>query len=255
MYIKYVDESGDVGITGSPTKYYILSAIIVHESKWLDLLNDLIAFRRKLKAQKGLMMKEEIHASEFVSKRGKLKRPISPSNRLDILRLCLEWLASVNYINIISVRVDKSKNSDPFTTAWTALLQRFENTLKYQNFPTPAFKHDSGIIVADDTDVKKLTALLRKMRRFNAIPHMGAVFTGGSRNLPLQHVLKDPICRASKSSYFLQMVDVVAYFAKQYHDPNKYIKKKSAKNWYGKLTPVINQRATYSKAHHKIIQL
>lgn len=252
MYIKYVDESGDVGLIGSPTKYYILSAIIIHESKWLDFLNDIIAFRKSLKVLKGLMMKEEIHAAEFISKRVKLKKSISPRNRLDILRLCLEWLASLNYINVITVRVDKSKNPDPFITAWTALLQRFENTLKHQNFPTPAFKHDAGIIVADDTDVKKLTGLLRKMRRFNTIPNMG---TTGSRNIPLKFVLKDPVCRASKSSYFLQMVDVVAYFAKQYYDPNKYIRKKSAKNWYGKLTPIINQRATYSKSNHKIIQL
>lgn len=45
MYLMYVDESGDPGKINSPTNDYILSAIVIHESAWQNLLNDLIAFR------------------------------------------------------------------------------------------------------------------------------------------------------------------------------------------------------------------
>lgn len=255
MYLMYVDESGDSGTTNSPTTHYILSAIVVHESKWAIYLRQLVGFRRHLKKTKGLLMKEEIHASAFISKRLKLKNKVSPSNRLDILRQALELLAKLPFLSVITIRVTKSKHADPFTIAWTALLQRFENTLLHQNFPDPAFKNDCGVIVSDDTDVKKLTGLTRKMRKINYIPNMGGMYVGGSRNMPITFVIKDPVFRASKHSFFLQMVDTVAYFAKQLFVPSKYVKKKGAKNWYGKLLPIINKKATYKSANFKIIDL
>lgn len=251
MYLMYVDESGDSGLLKSPTKYLILSAIVVHESNWLQMLNEVIAFRRQLKIQKGLLMKEEIHSSHFASRRIKTKNNITPSNRIDILRLCLEWLSKRNYINLISVRVDKSRGGDPFEIAWKDLIQRFENTLKHQNFPNPKFKTDAGIIIADDTDVVKLRGILRKMRRINNVPNMAGA---GARNMPLNFIIKDPIFRTSKDSFILQMVDVAAYFVKQYYDPNKMIKKRGGKNWYGKLVPIINQKVTYKNTPFKIIE-
>src|SRR5664279_870132 len=104
MYIMYVDESGDTGIVGSPSNEFYLSAIIVHESHWLQFLSDSIGFRRKLKAQKGLLMKEEIHSSEFMTKRIKLRGGISRNNRLDILKQCINWLATKQYLSIITVK-------------------------------------------------------------------------------------------------------------------------------------------------------
>lgn len=43
MYLLYVDESGDVGIKNSPTKYFVLSALIIHESKWRNTLDELVS--------------------------------------------------------------------------------------------------------------------------------------------------------------------------------------------------------------------
>ena len=34
MYIMYVDESGDIGIEKTQTRYFILSALVIHELKW-----------------------------------------------------------------------------------------------------------------------------------------------------------------------------------------------------------------------------
>ncbi len=251
----YVDESGDSGKINSPTKFYILSAIVVHEKDWITFLNDLVSFRRNLKKTKGLLMKEEIHCSEFISKRVKFKNNVSRTNRLDILKKCLDWLSSKPYLSVISVRVNKQNSTDPFLDAWTALLQRFENTLMHQNFPNSAFKTDSGIVISDDTDVIKLIKLSRKVRRINYIPNMGAIYQGGSRNLPMRFVIKDPIFRASSSSFILQMVDVVAYFVKQYYDPAKYVKQKGGRNWYSKLAPIINKKCTYHTGNFKIIRL
>lgn len=68
-------------------------------------------------------------------------------------------------------------------------------------------------------------------------------------------IIKDPIFRESASSYIVQFVDVVAYFAKQYFEPNKYIRQKAARNYYGVLEPVINQNVTYSVDDFKILQI
>jgi hypothetical protein len=45
MYMMYVDESGDPGMTGSPTRYFVLSGVVVHELGWRDYLEQLLDFR------------------------------------------------------------------------------------------------------------------------------------------------------------------------------------------------------------------
>ncbi|MGH2600854.1 MAG: DUF3800 domain-containing protein, partial [Dehalococcoidia bacterium] len=30
----YVDESGDSGLTNSPTRYFVLTGLVVHELRW-----------------------------------------------------------------------------------------------------------------------------------------------------------------------------------------------------------------------------
>jgi len=39
MYLAYLDESGDTGLVNSPTAYFVLSCVLVHESNWLESLN------------------------------------------------------------------------------------------------------------------------------------------------------------------------------------------------------------------------
>ena len=49
MYLMYVDESGDTGLANSPTRYFVLSGIVVDESRWREFINALVAFRRTLR--------------------------------------------------------------------------------------------------------------------------------------------------------------------------------------------------------------
>lgn len=50
MFLVYVDESGDTGLVNSPSNYFCLSAIVVHESHWQTTLNSVIGFRKELRA-------------------------------------------------------------------------------------------------------------------------------------------------------------------------------------------------------------
>ena len=74
MYLLYADESGDTGLQSSPTNYFLLSSLVVHETRWRDFLNDIVAFRRHLRATKGLKLREEIHAAPFITNPGALVR-------------------------------------------------------------------------------------------------------------------------------------------------------------------------------------
>lgn len=248
----YVDESGDVGTVRSPSYYFVLSAMVVHESAWWNLLDDVVIFRRKLRDVYGLRMKEEIHASDFVTGRPKLRATIPRNYRLDLLKRCLQWLSSRNDISVFSVRCNKSGRADVFDFTWRVLIQRFENTLGYNNFPTPQ-TDDKGIIIADDTHAHKLTTLLREMRRYNQVPSM--VPGSGARSLTLRSVIEDPVFRNSANSYLHQMTDIIAYFARQYYEPNRYVRRKGARTFYGILDPVINQHVTGYSTPHRIVEI
>lgn len=256
MFLIYIDESGDVGTINSQTKNFVISAIVLHETNWQNILEDLIAFRKSLKKQHKLLMNEEIHASEFINGSPKLKHNISRNDKLDILKKCLKWLDGRNDISIVTVRCNKIANSkrDIFDYTWRVLIQRFDNTLAFNNFPN-GNGSDKGLIISDNTDGGKLTKLLRMMRRFNHVPN-GIAYGTGSRNITIGAVVEDPVMRDSANSYFHQMVDVVAYFARQHYEPNKFIRKKGAKTFYTKfLTNVTNPHVTKYESPNNIVEI
>ena len=140
MYLLYVDESGDVGLNNSPTKYFVLSAIIVHESKWRETLDELVNFRKKLRDTKGLKLREEIHCNELINRPKELVR-IKRNDRLDIIKKCIDWLNSQENIEIFSVVKFKSDpNVDVFNSTWIQLIQTFEENLKSKH------QYEKGLI-------------------------------------------------------------------------------------------------------------
>ena len=145
-----------------------------------------------------------------------------------------------------SVVVDKQGKHpayDVFESAWKTLIQRFENTIGYRNFPGPANPDERGMIFSDNTDQKKLTMLLRKMRHYNPVPSMRTIATG-YRQLAIQKVIGDPVFQESDESYFVQASDVVAYALQQQLNPNSYMRKKSGQNFYKILDPILCKKAS-----------
>ena len=58
MYLLYVDETGDSGIRNSPTRYFALSGLVIHELRWWTCLDDLIKFRKQM-LRCGLKLRED----------------------------------------------------------------------------------------------------------------------------------------------------------------------------------------------------
>jgi hypothetical protein len=240
MYLMYIDESGDIGIAGSPTRYFILSGIVFHELRWSSCLDQLQKFRKQMQQKYGLRLREEIHASAFINNPGKLSR-LPKHMRLSILREFADELAKITDLNIINVVVDKSTKPvdyDVFSVAWRALIQRFENTMAYRNFRGPVNPDDKGMLFPDNTDVKKLTLLVRQMRRYNPVPHQPN-FGIGYRNLTISNLIEDPNFRESSNSYFVQAADLTAFLLYQHLSPNSYMKNKSGGNYFLRLVPIL----------------
>lgn len=245
MFLMYTDESGDTGLVNSPTRFYVLTGLVMHELRWRECLDQLIDFRRRMRATFGLKLREEIHATELINKPGPLQR-IKKHDRLTILRMLARELSSMPNINVINVVVDKQSKPpeyDCFSRAWQALIQRFENTMRYHNFPGPRNADDRGLILPDRTDDKKLVQLLRRMRYFNPVPNQTA-FGMGSRNLQIKLVVEDPAFRDSTHSYFVQACDTLAYLLKQRLDPSSFMRKKGGNHYFNLLSPILCKAAS-----------
>lgn len=199
-----------------------------------------------MKAVYGLPLRQEIHAAEYInSKILDLKR----HERLAILRNTIDEISKFTDASITSVIVSKSGKAadyDVFGMAWKTLFQRFENTLKFGNYPG-AFRQDYGTIFTDNTNGKMLTSIVRKMSVHNPIPNM-AHFGNGYRNIPILKIIEDPHGKDSTTSLLIQVADVTSYFLHQHFKPNVYVKKNSAHNYFSRLKPILNLRASTSNA-------
>lgn len=250
MYLMYVDESGDCGLVNSPTRYFVLTGLVVHELRWQAYADQLVAFRRQMRQQFGLRLREELHAAALITRPGELVR-IKRHNRLTIIRSFADEIASMGDVNMINVVVDKQGKPmeyDVFAVAWKTLVQRFENTLSRHNFAGPANPDERGMIFPDHTDDKKLTGLLRQMRRYNPIPHQASVGSG-YRNMPLVSIIEDPSFRDSLHSYFIQAVDLGAFLLYQRLAPSAYMRRKSGQNFFQRLDPILCKVASKSDPH------
>ncbi|MBK6727325.1 MAG: DUF3800 domain-containing protein [Xanthomonadales bacterium] len=243
MYLMYVDESGDPGMSGSPTDYFALSGLVIHELSWRPVLERLVGFRRRMRDKFGLKMREEIHAAHFINNPGALKR-IPRNDRLTILRHFAEEIASaheLSIINIILSKQEKHASFDVLEAAWQALLQRFENTMTHRNFPGPANADDRGIVLPDGQPSKIIRSLQRRMRHFNPIPSR---FGGATRRIKLVKIVEDPVFRDSRDSLLVQAADLCCFLAYQSVAPNSYMRKKGAANWIDRLGPVLCLKAS-----------
>lgn len=243
MFLMYVDESGDTGLKDSPSPYFALSGIVVHELNWRLFITDLLAIRKKLKEKYGIGIRDEIHAAEFL--RHANPKGLPKHIRLQVLRDNLRMLAQLSYINVTNIVIDKSNKSasyDLFEKAWEALFQRFENTLRYNNFPGPKNPKDYGLVLCDDTNGGKLNRLVRRMAVYNPIPSKHNM--GQYRNLPIELIVEDPSMRNSKESLPIQAADLCAFMLYQYLKPNSYVKKKTGHGFFSQLKPILNLKAS-----------
>src|SRR5262249_17946759 len=140
--------------------------------------------------------------------------------------------------NVVVDKSPKDPTRDVFTIAWRALIQRFENTMSHRNFRGPLNSDEKGMLLPDNTDVRRLTGVLRQMRRYNPVPNQPQ-WGMGYRNLMLAHTIEDPHFKRSEHSYFTQAADLVAFLLYQSLAPNAYVRQKGARSYFARLDPIL----------------
>ena len=252
MYLMYVDECGDSGLQETSSRYFILSAIVLHEAYWTDVHEQIYSLRKQLAVRYDFAVTRELHAGEMIGRTSKKYADIGKLDRLAIFREVLSFEASLSSLRVINVVVDKAGKSygfSPFETAWNALINRFENTIQHGNFPSPYEENkapfcEKGMLIVDETDEVKLRRLIRNMRHNNVLP--SAVYPGTTIRHDLKRVIEDPLHKQSEWSHLIQLCDANSYFLKQTIEPNSTIKRYKAKNYFYRLEPILLKQASSS---------
>ncbi len=239
MYLMYVDESGDPGLHRFGSAHYILSGLIINQEDWSKSLQRLKEFRKSIKTKYGLNQRTEIHASELIRINKTLEyRKINKTDRINILKdFCSQIpiiFDSGKIINICLKKMEFQNTNDIQITAWNRLIQRFDTYLKKE-------AKDKGIIIADDTDGKKIMGLLRKMRVYNPVL---SHYTNQSYNAPTDSIIEDVFLRNSEHSYFIQTVDVVSHLLYRKEYPKGSLKKYNLDLQFDILDPILLKEAS-----------
>lgn len=250
----YVDESGDSGLPtdNSPTRYFCLSGLVVHELRWQETVGDLLDFRRHIKRQYKVYLDDELHSSEMIHKPAATApsfQALKKHERLAIVRQFADRIAGLAAVRIINVVVDKqttklANKDEVFRAAWYRLFQRFENTIGYQNFPGPPNASERGLVFPDSTDAGRLRKYLNDMRSHNRLKLVQASGAFHYIDSPLRLLIEDPVMRDSRHSYLVQAADCVVFLLKQSLDPSAYMRKHGGRAYFARLDRVLCKEAS-----------
>lgn len=193
MRLIYIDDSKDQSTS-------CFSALSIADRDWNPAFDDIKSFRRSLKTSDGILLRKELHATDFVAGRGRISdRIVTKYRRSQIFAEALGFVARLPGIQIFNACVKKSDEDRAFE--W--LLNRINTNLSKSG--------EFGIIFCDEG--KDYTKLLRKMRVYNPIPSGFGRWPGGqsSRNIAIDRILEDIVYKDSASSYFIQLADFCAF--------------------------------------------
>lgn len=191
VYLIYIDESYD-------ETHYAYSAVFVPIDKWKEILQKVVEWRTDLQKIYGIDINSEIHSTEFVGGRGNPSSNRDKKYRARLFNGFLKEIEKLPYVRIINgITADKRR----YETLFKYFVTRINNTLSKNN----AY----GVLICDEGDEGKLVSMVRKLKKENLI--WSKYSFGEHRSCPLDHIIEDPLFKTSKSSYFIQISDMVAF--------------------------------------------
>jgi hypothetical protein len=131
VHLAYIDESGSngsVAIGGSLT--FTLGCVMVEASKWPDVFDDVIDYRRFLKARFKIPMRAEIKANYLLRNAGPFRAlSLSEQARFSVYRGMMRLQAKLELLSFaVVIRKDvmaaRGVTFDPREVAWEYLIQR-----------------------------------------------------------------------------------------------------------------------------------
>ena len=191
VYLIYVDESYD-------ETHFVYSAIFIDAFNWNSHFSQLLDWRQTWLKKHQIPVDHELHATDFIGGRGQ-----HPKNRDKAYRasLCYEAIGYIENMEGIQAINGITNNKKERLILFEYMLNRINRALEAKN--------SVGMLICDEGNENKLTSIVRKMKKRNPVP--SAVLHHTTRNLPLKHIIEDPLFKTSKSSYFVQLADFLAF--------------------------------------------
>ena len=103
MYLMYVDECGDKGMSHDSSRYFILSGMVVHESNWLEFGKAMSRAKHKAYNDYGLDTRLELHAKSMLESCFSL---LSSRTCLSTHPSCCEYVESIALVLFVDNDVD-----------------------------------------------------------------------------------------------------------------------------------------------------
>jgi len=210
-YIAFVDESGD-------SRSCALGVVILPAPSWLDVHDQLRAFRKRLSDDTGFRMRFELKATNFPSNGGPWHRLRTlPRTRWGIYKAALQALGAFDGLVrtlgvVVPNRLDDRLQAPAHHEAWEVLLERLRTFCA----------HNDGhvVIVPDEGTPVLIRKLARRKRRFGYAP---PAFGGEAIAVPFRQLVDNPLFQPSHESYLMQWADLVAYAAFRTVKPDPHV--------------------------------
>jgi uncharacterized protein (DUF2267 family) len=210
--IAFVDESGDIGSKGSPTRHFVLVALVVEHEAWSTVNAELRAMRERLRSSLGLRLDAEIHASEFLGG-SESHLGLGVRSRFLAAHHMVRTLEKIPGVRAARFAVRKEEIAHAvLDTAWKGLLRKVAEQPR-AGMPTPC--PSRGLLIICDHHSRLPYRPSQAM-----LDELAAA----------EELLELPFGRDSADSLILQAADLLAYLAKQIIEPNSHFSKGRGRN-------------------------
>ena len=181
-------------------------------ASWQKNFDKMRQCRKRLKADYGFHITEEMHTKHFLTDKGLYRQHgWTTEQRQGILIQYTKTIATLD-AKVINVIIDKTKVQHPdiydvLKNALTYNIQRIENDSHSNN-------NWNYLIITDPGRLAPMRKTAREIRAFNPIPSQ---YNPGTRNSPVRNLIEDILEKDSKESYFIQICDFISYFVHLYY--------------------------------------
>jgi len=206
MYLIYIDESYD-------ETHYAYSAMFINAFRWNNYFDHMLKWRGDWFKTHQISLDTELHATDFVAGRGQPHHNRDKTYRAGLFNEAIQRIEQMDGIKIIN---GITNNKKKYMLLFDYMLTRINNTLKANN----AY----GVLICDEGNENQLTSVVRKMKKENHIPDRLDMYGHNSskRNIPLDRIIEDPLFKTSKSSYFIQLADFLAFSLLRNEKPGEF---------------------------------
>jgi len=207
MRIAYYDESGDDGFPKYSSPFFVLSTLYLHYLDWKNTFQVIRDFRRELREQYRFPVKLELHTRQFLMNKNPYRNlSIREADRVSIIGLFCDLVANlpVRVINVGIIKANIQRADYPvLDNALKYSVQRIENDLR------PAVhSNERFLLITDPGRVGKMRKTTRRIQRINFIP---SKYGSQGYRREISTLIEDPLPKDSAQSYFIQLVDMIAY--------------------------------------------